>query len=134
MDLFMYGLEFSFLGFFVVLFALYILALILQIFNKLFSGIESPPKQDKGGQGGKGAPAQNSFVGTKDEPASAVSLQGQKPEIVAAAMGAHYLHLGRGTKTAFCRYECNRSRCNANILGTSREKQIIAAQAGFCIK
>jgi hypothetical protein len=98
MNLFMYGLEFSVLGFAVVLVALFGLALILLLFNKIFTGRESTPKQ---GKGGKGAPVKNQPVKAKNEPAYAVPLKGEKPEIVAAAMGALLFALDGGQGRRF---------------------------------
>ncbi|NLX91274.1 MAG: hypothetical protein GXZ07_06740 [Firmicutes bacterium] len=102
MNLLMYGLEFSVLGFAVVLVALFALALILLLFNKMFTGSESTPKQGKGGQDIKGAQLKNQPVQAKETLTPAVPLQGEKPEIVAAAMGAllYALEGGRGRRFA----------------------------------
>lgn len=126
MNLFMYGLEFSVLGFAVVLVALYLLALILQLFNKIFAGNESTPKQGKGGQDGKGAQLKNQPVQAKETLTPAVPLQGEKPEIVAAAMGALLFALdgGQGRRFAVTKVTGTAMPSSWGQIGRSRLLQL----------
>ena len=102
LDLFWYGLQFSILAMVIVLFTLYLLALLLMLFNK-FTAQRQAPGQGKGGQAGKGAPTKSPPVRAqaKGEPVPAVPLQGEKPEIVAAAMGALLFALEGGQGRRF---------------------------------
>ncbi len=95
LDLFLYGLQFSILAIFIVLFTLYVLALLLMLFNKFFSR-KSAPGQGQGGQAGGGALVKRQPAQARSEPAQAVPLEGEKPEIVAAAMGALMFALDGG--------------------------------------
>lgn len=131
MDLFWYGLQFSVLGMIVVLFALYILALILQLFNKLFSGEKSSPTQDKGGQGGKRAPVQSSPVETKGGPASVASLQGQNPNIVAAAMGALLFTLEGGQRRRFAVSSVTRAAVMPNNWAQTGRSRLLQLRQDF---
>lgn len=101
LNLFWYGLEFSILAMIIVMFALYVLALLLMLFNKIITRSELPPEQGKGGQAGKGAPVKDQPVQMKGEPTRAVPLPGEKPEIVAAAMGALLFALEGGQSRRF---------------------------------
>jgi len=102
LEKFWYGLEFSILAMVIVLVTLYILALLLMLFNNIIAGRESPPKEGKGGQDVKGAQLKNQPVQAKETLTRAVPLQGEKPEIVAAAMGAllYALEGGMGRRFA----------------------------------
>ena len=96
LNVFWYGLEFSILAIIIVLATLFLLALMLMLYSKIFSGKESPPKQGDGGQAGKAAPVNKNLAGAKDQLVPAVPLTGEKPEIVAAAMGALLFTMERG--------------------------------------
>ena len=133
MDLLAYGLEFSVLGFAVVLFALLLLAMILLLFNKIFSGDESPPKQDKGGPGGKGVPATNSPVGTKGEPAAGVSLQDENPGIVAAAMGALLYTLEEGQRRRFAVTSVTRAAVIPNNWAQAGRSRVLQLRQDFVL-
>ncbi len=98
-EAFMFGLEMMGIGFFIVFIALFALALILMLFNKIFAGVDG--KHGKGGQAGKGVPVKSDLVRAKQELAPALSLPGEKPEIVAAAMGALLFTMEEGVGRRF---------------------------------